>query len=71
VRAAGAEVVGVSALCNRGGVTAAALGAPALHSLLDVRLDSWPAEACPLCRDGVPVNVDVGKGREFRAVAGR
>jgi orotate phosphoribosyltransferase len=69
VGAAGGEVVGVSALCNRGGITAAALGAPALHALLDVRLDSWPGAACPLCRDGVPVNVDVGKGREFLAAA--
>jgi orotate phosphoribosyltransferase len=67
VRAAGGEVVGASALCNRGTVTAADLGAPVLQALLAVRLDSWPAEACPLCRDGVAVNAEVGKGREFLA----
>lgn len=67
VRAAGGTVVAVAALCNRGGVTAAQLGVPALHVLVSLSLDSWPAEQCPLCRDGVPVNTDVGKGRAFVA----
>jgi orotate phosphoribosyltransferase len=71
VRTAGGTVVGAVALCNRGGVTAAALDVPALHALLDLSLESWPAEDCPLCRRGVPVNTDVGKGREFLAGAGR
>lgn len=67
VRAAGGEVVAAVALVNRGGVPAAAVDAPALVALLDVPLDAWAADACPLCRDGVPVNTDVGKGREFLA----
>lgn len=66
-RACGAIVEGVGALCNRGGVTPAILGVTTLRALLDVTLDSWPAEECPLCRDGVPVNTSVGKGREFLA----
>ena len=70
VRVAGGEVVAVAALCNRGGVTAEALGVPVLQALLEVRLDSWPAAECPLCRDGVPVNLDVGKGWEFVAARG-
>jgi orotate phosphoribosyltransferase len=67
VRAAGGDVVAVAALVNRGGVTAADVGVPVLTALLDVALDAWDAAACPLCRDGVPVNTDVGKGREFLA----
>ena len=67
VRAAGGEVVVAAALVNRGAVTAADVGVPVLVALLDVALDAWDAEACPLCRDGVPVNTDVGKGREFLA----
>ena len=67
VRAAGGEVVAVAALVNRGAVTAADVGVPALVALLDVALDAWDAAACPLCRDGVPINTDVGKGREFLA----
>jgi orotate phosphoribosyltransferase len=65
VRNAGGDVVATAALVNRGAVTAADVGAPALVALLDVALDAWDAEACPLCRDGVPINTDVGKGREF------
>lgn len=71
VAAVGGIVVGAVALCNRGGVTAEAVGAPVLHALLEVTLDSWPADECPLCRDGVSINTDVGKGREFLAKAGR
>jgi orotate phosphoribosyltransferase len=70
VEAAGGRVVVAAALVNRGGVTPADVGAPALVSLLALPLDSWTAAECPLCRAGVPVNTDVGKGREFlRATA--
>jgi orotate phosphoribosyltransferase len=62
-------VVGVAALCNRGGVTAEALGAPALYSLASVPLESWPAEECPLCAAGVPVNTRLGKGAAFLAAS--
>ncbi|MBM4396296.1 MAG: orotate phosphoribosyltransferase [Deltaproteobacteria bacterium] len=65
VRAAGGEVVGAAALVNRGGVTAEQVGAPVLHSLATIDLDSWDEAACPLCRDGVPVETRVGKGAEF------
>jgi orotate phosphoribosyltransferase len=70
VRAAGGEVVAAAALCNRGGITAADLDVPAFAALLELSLESWEAAACPLCRDGVPVNTDVGKGREFLASRG-
>ena len=70
VRAAGGTVIAATALCNRGGVTAADLDVPALQALLELSLDSWAAEECPLCRRGVPVNTSVGKGREFLARRG-
>jgi orotate phosphoribosyltransferase len=70
VRAAGGEVVGAAALCNRGGVTAAALGVPGLAALVELSLDSWTAEACPLCRHGVPIDTSVGKGEEYLAARG-
>ena len=70
VRAAGGDVVAVGALVNRGAVTAADVGVPVLVALLEVALDAWDAAACPLCRDGVPMNTDVGKGREFLAKRG-
>ena len=67
VRAAGGEVTRVTALCNRGGITAADLGVPAFSALVTLSLDSWEATSCPLCRGGVPVNTDIGNGREFLA----
>ena len=57
----------MTALCNRGGITAADLGVPAFSALVTLSLDSWEATSCPLCRGGVPVNTDIGKGREFLA----
>ena len=67
VRSLRGEIVGVGALCNRGGVSAEELAVPELFSLVAVNLESWEAGVCPLCAKGVPVNTDVGKGREFLA----
>jgi orotate phosphoribosyltransferase len=66
VRAIGGTVMGVAALCNRGGVTAEALGGiPNFFSLLSLDLETWEEEDCPFCKEGRPVNVEFGKGREF------
>lgn len=68
VRACGGTVIGVSAICNRGKVTPAMLGdVPRLVSLIDLDLESWPEEECPLCKAGKPINTKLGKGREFLA----
>jgi orotate phosphoribosyltransferase len=67
-RGIGAEVVGLGAICNRGGVTAKDLGdIPRFTALLDVQLESWAENECPACRQGVPVNTSVGHGKEFLA----
>ena len=61
----GGTVVGVGALCNRGGITAQDLSILKFVSLMEIKLDAWDENTCPLCKDGVPINVSVGKGREF------
>jgi len=66
ITAAGGIVVGVGALCNRGAVTALQVGAP-LFCLTEVPLESYAAEACPLCAAGIPVNTRLGKGAAFVA----
>lgn len=67
-RAAGGNVVGVGALVNRGGVTAKDVGdVPKLVALASISLEAWDEADCPLCKDNVPINTDVGKGREFLA----
>jgi orotate phosphoribosyltransferase len=65
--AAGAEVVGVAAIVNRGKVTAKAVGSCRLVALATLDLASWAEDECPLCVSGVPVRTDLGKGREFLA----
>jgi orotate phosphoribosyltransferase len=67
-RKVGAEIVGVIAICNRGGVTSAQVGdPPRFESLVDVHLEQWPESECVLCERGIPVNTDIGHGREFLA----
>lgn len=57
------DLVGVSALCNRGNVTAAQLGeVPTLKSLFDINLEAWDPSDCPLCKKQIPINRSVGKG---------
>lgn len=68
VREAGGEVIGVAALCNRGNVKAEDIGSvPRFCALLNLKLDSWDEATCPFCKQNVPINTDVGKGREFLA----
>jgi orotate phosphoribosyltransferase len=65
VNANGGHVVGIGALCNRGGVTASDLGVSQLIALTELPLESYPAETCPLCAAGVPINTRLGKGAAY------
>ena len=65
-RALGGTVLGVAALCNRGGITTKELAeVPRLTSLVEINLDSWEEKECPLCAKGIAINTNVGKGLEF------
>ncbi|MFH1170559.1 MAG: phosphoribosyltransferase family protein [Candidatus Vogelbacteria bacterium] len=71
-RALGGNAIGVGALCNRGGITAADIGLDSgrLDALVNISLDSWTEDECACtgpCFHGVPINEEVGKGREFMA----
>ncbi len=66
-REVGAEIVAVAILWNRGGVTAEGLGVPELFSLINEPLEMFPLEKCPFCKGGIPINTDLGKGKEFFA----
>jgi orotate phosphoribosyltransferase len=67
-RAAGGEVAAAVAVCNRGQVTREMVGnPPEFTSLLTVHLDQWPAEECDMCKSGIPINTDVGHGKDFLA----
>ncbi len=68
IEACGGEVIGISAVCNRGGVEADAIGVPRLEQLTHVDFASYDAEACPLCEAGKPIVVDgaLGHGAHYR-----
>jgi orotate phosphoribosyltransferase len=63
----GGTLVGVSVVCNRGGVTAGRLRVPRLESLADVDFLTMDADACDLCAAAVPIVADVGHGDAYRS----
>jgi len=67
IRKHGGHVVGVSALCNRGNVQPQDVGNVPIHTLITLDLETYTEEDCPFCKQHVPINTDVGKGRMFLA----
>lgn len=67
VRACGGTIAGVGVLCNRGKITHDDIDVRRLFSLTNLNMDVWKEEECPLCAQGIPINTDVGKGREYLA----
>lgn len=65
VRKCGGEVRGVGALFNRGGVSKQFLDVPILHSLVSEKMVVWNEADCPLCKQNVPINTNVGKGAKY------
>ncbi len=65
VRALDGVVTHAAALWNRGGVTKEMVGVQRLVSLCTKQFESWPADECPLCAQGEPININVGHGKEF------
>ncbi|GHV37830.1 orotate phosphoribosyltransferase [Synergistales bacterium] len=51
--AGGAEVVGVGSVVDRSD-GAVDFGVP-FHAMLSMKVDSWPADDCPLCKKGLPI----------------
>lgn len=67
VRAHGGNVIGLSALCNRGDVQPADVGGVPISTLITIALQTYAEEECPFCQQYVPINTTVGKGRAFLA----
>lgn len=67
-RSLGGNVVGLGVLCNRGGITPQDVSDPTkLFALVNVKLEAWDEAECPLCAKNIPINTNVGKGREYLA----
>ena len=68
IRVLGGEVVGVGGLCNRGGVKAEDIGGvPEFFTLTSVQMAAYEPAVCPLCKEGVPINTEVGEGKKYLA----
>ncbi len=68
VRGAGGNVVGAIVIVNRGDVTKEQVGNPdEFQALVTLHLESWEESACELCQKEIPVNADIGHGRDFLA----
>ncbi|HTI15623.1 MAG TPA: phosphoribosyltransferase family protein [Dictyobacter sp.] len=67
VRRYGGNVIGLSVLCNRGNVQSKDVGGVPIHALSSLSLQTYDELECPLCKQGMPVNTVVGKGRAFLA----
>ena len=66
VEKAGGTVVGVSVVCNRGGVTADMLGVPELSALAEVTFGAHDPADCPYCAARVPIVEDMGHGDDYK-----
>ncbi|MCA9372077.1 orotate phosphoribosyltransferase [Candidatus Woesebacteria bacterium] len=66
VRVAKGKVVGVCVMVNRNPkeVNAAGLGVPLFVPLAEYPAEAWEATDCPLCKEHVPINTQVGHGRK-------
>jgi orotate phosphoribosyltransferase len=67
VRRHGGNVLGLTALCNRGNVQPEDVGNVPIQTLITVSLETYTEEDCPFCQQNVPINIELGKGRAFLA----
>ncbi len=66
-REAGGKIVGLGVIANRGNVKAKDVGVKKIDALIDIQMVTMEAKDCTLCKEKVPVNTNVGKGKLFLA----
>jgi orotate phosphoribosyltransferase len=57
------EIVGIEVLIDRSGGEAAQQFSPPTHALLTVSALTFAAEACPMCKEGIPIVKPGTRGR--------
>ena len=67
VRLHGGNVIGLSALCNRGDVQPGDIGNVPISTLIAVTLKTYTEAEGPFCQQQIPINTDLGKGKAFLA----
>lgn len=70
VEKAGGIVQGVAAICNRFGQKVRDFLQPhTLYPLIDVSMKMWHESECPLCQQGIPINMNLGKAKDWMATS--
>ena len=66
IKATGGKVVGIGVMINRNpkSVTAEVVGGPFI-SLGVLKAEAFDEKKCPLCKKGVPIDINVGHGRKY------
>lgn len=66
-RSVGGKVVATGSLFSRGNVTISDLGnVPKFKPLVECRMESYASKKdCPLCYGNVPINTDLGHGKDY------
>jgi len=67
VRKSGGTIVGLAVIANRGGVKPSDVGVQKMSALMNIQMSAMDEKDCTLCKDGIPVNTNVGKGKLFLA----
>lgn len=67
VKKANGNIIGVCSMINRDteNITAAKLGIP-FSSLSEIKTVSYEASDCLMCKNNIPINIEVGHGRKFK-----
>ncbi len=65
VRKLSCNIVGLSCICNRGDVKASDIGiTQAPFALINITLETFEPQHCPLCKNGLPINTKLGKAKK-------
>jgi orotate phosphoribosyltransferase len=68
VELCGGKVIAAAVLCNRVGKKAHEYLAPIpLFAVTEVEMPMWHENECPLCQQGVPLNMSLGKAKDWLA----
>ncbi len=59
------KVVGAASIWNRGGIGAKELEVPLYKPLVNYKIEEQDENTCDLCKLGIAISTDVGKGQEF------
>lgn len=62
----GGQLVGASVVCNRGTSTKESLQVPKLTSLINMKMDVFEKQSCPLCEEQRPIVDDLAHGDKYK-----